>query len=212
MTEAGWLRATNPDGMLLHLRGGASDRKLRLFTAACCRRVADFCNDEGLLSLVEVAERYADGGGPCQPDRAGLERLPVRGRSRLMVTLATTLNPGAAWAGAWQVDAAAWQAVAAAGGDRDAEREAQAALLQELFGNPFKLRPTIDPSWLRWNDGVVPRLARSIYDERRFDDLPILHDALLDAGCDEQALLDHCRSPGPHARGCWVVDLLLDKE
>jgi hypothetical protein len=70
----------------------------------------------------------------------------------------------------------------------------------------------VDPAWLRWNDGTVPRLARSIYEGCRFGDLPILHDALLDAGCGNQDILDHCQAPGPHVRGCWLLDLLLNKE
>jgi hypothetical protein len=85
-------------------------------------------------------------------------------------------------------------------------------LLRCVFGNPFKLRTTIDPAWLRWNDETVPRIARSVYEEHRFGKLPILHDALLDAGCDDQDILDHCQAPGPHVRGCWVLDLLLGKE
>jgi hypothetical protein len=59
---------------------------------------------------------------------------------------------------------------------------------------------------------MVARLARGIYDDRAFDRLPILADALEDAGCHDTAILDHCRQPGPHVRGCWVVDLLLGKE
>jgi hypothetical protein len=58
----------------------------------------------------------------------------------------------------------------------------------------------------------VPRIARGIYEGHRFEDLPILHDALLDAGCDNQDVLDHCKDPGPHVRACWVLDLLLGKE
>jgi FHA domain-containing protein len=85
----------------------------------------------------------------------------------------------------------------------------------------------VDPAWLRWNDATVPRLARSIYANRLylalpgeelydnpawFADLPILHDALLDAGCDDPDILDHCRAPHPHVRGCWALDLLLGQE
>jgi hypothetical protein len=67
----------------------------------------------------------------------------------------------------------------------------------------------VDPVWLIWNDGIVARIAESIDALRRFGDLPILHDALLDAGCDSEAILEHLHSPGPHTRGCWVIDLLL---
>lgn len=84
----------------------------------------------------------------------------------------------------------------------------QADLLRDLFGNPF--RPvTIDPAWLQANDGTVAKLVQVIYEERCFDDLPILADALLDAGCQNEGLLEHCRAPGEHVKGCWAVDALL---
>jgi hypothetical protein len=87
---------------------------------------------------------------------------------------------------------------------------AQVALIRDIFGNPF--RPvTAEPAWLRWHDGTVPRIARGIYDDYRFADMPILHDALLDAGCDDEDVLAHCRTPDGHVRGCWVIDLLLEK-
>src|SRR5262249_45247069 len=102
-------------------------------------------------------------------------------------------------------------AVAAAGDAEgpawEAERRAQARLLHELFGNPF--RPVAaDRSWLTSD---VVGLARAIYDDRAFDRLPSLADALQDAGCDQADVLAHCRGGGPHVRGCWVVDLLLGK-
>jgi hypothetical protein len=72
--------------------------------------------------------------------------------------------------------------------------------------------PAVDPSWLAWNGGTVRNLAQSIYDERAFDRLPVLADALEDAGCADADLLGHLRGPGPHARGCWAVDRILGKE
>ena len=87
----------------------------------------------------------------------------------------------------------------------------ECALLRDIVGNPF--RPvTLDPAWLRWNDGCVPKIAQSIYEERRFGELPILADALEDAGCDNADILAHCRGPEPHVRGCWAVDAILGKE
>jgi len=81
-------------------------------------------------------------------------------------------------------------------------------ILRDIFGNPF--RPiTIDPRWLT---STVIDLARTIYDEKAFDRMPALADALKDAGCDNDEILSHCRNEGPHVRGCWVVDLLLAKE
>jgi hypothetical protein len=70
----------------------------------------------------------------------------------------------------------------------------------------------IDPAWLAWNGGAVRKMAQSIRDERRFADLPILADALEEAGCDDRGILAHCRSGGEHARRCWVVDLLLGND
>jgi hypothetical protein len=78
-----------------------------------------------------------------------------------------------------------------------------------IFGNPFRPVPTLDPAWLT---STVVSLAKGMYDSRDFTAMPILADALQDAGCDSADVLDHCRGPGPHVRGCWVVDLVLGKE
>jgi hypothetical protein len=88
-----------------------------------------------------------------------------------------------------------------------AEQQEATALLRDVLGNPF--RPVIvEPSWRSSN---VVTLARAIYDERAFDRMPILADALEDAGCTNPDILDHCRQPGEHVRGCWLVDLVLGK-
>lgn len=83
-----------------------------------------------------------------------------------------------------------------------------AALLRDIFGNPF--RPVgVSPEW---RTATAITLAGRMYESRDFDSMPILADALQDAGCDDADILDHCRGPGPHVRGCWVVDLVLGKE
>jgi hypothetical protein len=80
--------------------------------------------------------------------------------------------------------------------------------LLDIFGNPF--RPvTFPPSW---RTDIVLTLARQVYESRDFSAMPILADALQDAGCDNDDILNHCRGDGPHMRGCWVVDLVLGKE
>jgi hypothetical protein len=94
---------------------------------------------------------------------------------------------------------------------RREEERIQADFLRDLFGNPFRPPPTPASAVLAWNDRTVVRIARAIYEERAFDRLPILADALLDAGCDDEELIRHCRSEGPHVRGCWAVDLILGK-
>jgi hypothetical protein len=94
---------------------------------------------------------------------------------------------------------------------RAAERKAQTGLLRCIFVNPFRPAPAIAPAWLAWNGGTVRKLAEAIYEDQAFDRLPVLADALEDAGCSDADLLGHLRGPGPHARGCWAVDLLLGK-
>jgi hypothetical protein len=90
------------------------------------------------------------------------------------------------------------------------ELRAQAGLLKDIVGNPFQPGATKTPG-STGSDSTVVKLAQNIYDERAFSRMPILADALEDAGCDNADLLAHCRGPGPHVRGCWVVDLLLGK-
>ena len=86
--------------------------------------------------------------------------------------------------------------------------ETRRRLLTDIYGNWFR-RTRINS---RWRTADVLGLARGIYDERAFDRLPLLADALMDAGCDSEDVLSHCRGEGPHVRGCWVVDLVLGKE
>ena len=93
---------------------------------------------------------------------------------------------------------------------REDPRTYLSATMRDIFGNLF--RPVqVHTSWLVWNDGAIPKMAQSIYDYRAFDRLPLLADALEDAGCDDADILSHCRTPGEHVRGCWVVDLVLGK-
>jgi len=70
----------------------------------------------------------------------------------------------------------------------------------------------VNPDWLAWNGRMIPKLALSVYEEGAFDRLPVVADALQDAGCDNGEILTHLRGPGPHVRGCWCLDLLLGKE
>jgi hypothetical protein len=94
------------------------------------------------------------------------------------------------------------------GSNGDEQFAHQASLLREIFGDPFA-NPFFKPAW-RTLDVLL--LAQGIYDEKAFDRMPILADALQDAGCDSEYILAHCRDTAlPHVRGCWVVDLVLGK-
>jgi hypothetical protein len=233
MTESEWLTSEDPTPMLECLRGKVSDRKLRLFACACVRRVWRFLDLAVSRRAVEVTEQFADGEvsasdredateaayGPVDPN-AGPEQ--------------TGKVQCAALAAFWAITDDAVQAADAAAdavgeavfltGDRNsrtaddacqaehAERAAQCHLVRDVFGlRPGSAPTATDAALLAWDNGAIPALARSIYDDRALDRLPILADALEDAGCADRPILDHCRGPGPHCRGCWVVDLVLGK-
>jgi len=100
------------------------------------------------------------------------------------------------------------------GGHFRADHPKHAQLLRDVVGNPFQQLPPLSPAILTWNEGLVVRLATAIYEEGDFTPgrMGILADALEDAGCDDQGLLNHCRGPGPHAKGCLAVDLVLGRE
>jgi hypothetical protein len=98
----------------------------------------------------------------------------------------------------------------AEGIDPESIAHLHAGLLREVLGNPC-CAVTVEPSWLAWNDGAIRKMAQAIYDARAFDRLPLLADALEEAGCADADILGHCRTSGEHVRGCWVVDLLLGK-
>jgi hypothetical protein len=195
VTEADWLACDDPTPMLEYLRGKASDRKLRLFAVACSHRAWDRLDDLG-RAAVAVAEQYADGlAGP--------------GELRAARLVCRSAGAGAAWyAAASAASVAARNAAlsAQAGMFSPEEGAAQAALLRCLVGNPF--RP-ISTDLSRMPDNAVV-LARTMYESRDFTAMPLLADLLKEAGCPEE-VSEHCRGPGPHVRGCWVVDLLLGK-
>jgi hypothetical protein len=87
------------------------------------------------------------------------------------------------------------------------DKTIQVRLIRCIFGHPF--RPVaFDPNW-RTSDVIA--MARGMYETRDFSAMPILADALQDAGCEDAAVLEHCRGNGPHVRGCWVVDMILEK-
>ncbi len=224
MNEQQWEECRNPDQMLEFLGDKTSERKLRLFACACCRRIWHLLprcvmigeeEREVCRHALVTAESYADG----QAAQDDLARMPPN-------PLAIYSAPAAFMAAAGQpldVGEVIRDAAEAASRDQDdaqdrwyeAEQQAQCRLLRCLFGNPF--RPvSVDPAWLT---SSVLAVAQAAYDQR---DLPagnldpiqlnILADALEDAGCTDSLLLGHLRGHGPHALGCWALDLALGKE
>ncbi len=94
----------------------------------------------------------------------------------------------------------------------DAHLRTQRALLFDCLGNPFRPSPPLSPAVLAWNNGMVRKIAAAIYADRDFEQMPILADALFDAGCEDEALLAHCRESELHVRGCWALDWILEKK
>jgi hypothetical protein len=165
----------------------ASDRRLLLFAVACGRRVWASIGEPG-RRRIEFLERYVEGK---------VTRKELTARGRILQDPWGVASRAAANAISVRRDVAAWEV----------ENQSVAALLRDIFGNPF--RPvTVQPSWLT---GDVVTLAQGFYQERHFEAIPILADALEESGCTNPDILAHCRFGGHHVRGCWVVDMILGK-
>jgi hypothetical protein len=231
VNEIDWLSRANPLAMLAHLEGRVSARKLRLFACACVRRHWSRLPYAWPRQAVETAERYAEG----RARKADLRRSREHGEQAALGapefdafavlaaaactaedpqeaarTACENLRLQAVREAAYEVSAGHDEARATAEAAA-LEQQAQAELVREVFGNPFR-PPQIEPAWVSWGNGAAVALARVIYDNNQFEDMPYLGDALEDAGCADERMLGHCRTPGGHARGCWVLDLLLVKE
>jgi hypothetical protein len=206
MTEAEWSRSRAPKQMILHVREAGSIRKLRLLACAFCRAIWDQLTDQRCRTAVEVAERYADGLATDAERTAVQERVETaRVDDPLRVAVRWTLTDPDPWMVGVAAEVCSYNSRSARPSSQ--LRGIHANLVRDIFGDPF--RPVqLDP---RWRTSTVLTLAEGIYADRAFDRLPILADALMDAGCDNDQLLDHCRGAGPHVRGCWAIDLLLGK-
>jgi hypothetical protein len=215
LTEAEWAASTDPDRMLQVLGARASVRKLRLFAVACCLRLHHLQPDERFRDIIETIGRFADGetsteeiekvrnesgvtigfltgflGDLYQPSRFGEAATPIQLRQVMMRILARVRYLKGT-------------------GEKAAVPQQQCGLLREIFGPDPLLAVSIGPAWLT---PTVVTLARGIYAEKAFDLMPVLGDALEDAGCNDDSILAHCRQAEGHVRGCWVVDLLLGRE
>lgn len=231
MTEADWLACLDPQPMLEFLRGKASDRKLRLFACACCRRIWPLLTDPRSREAVEVAERFAEGTARAADlsavysssydafyaADAEVARFLDAGEPN-RISAAHRIAVHAAWS-AWRTTHAAatatvffdirisgWPAASQAAqlaGWTAPEQPAQAGLLRHLMGNPFQPGP-VAAGW----PATVVQLARNL--DRGQNRAFALHDALLDSG--ESELAAHFSSEEGHPKGCWALDLVLGKQ
>jgi hypothetical protein len=234
MNEADWLAGTDAGPLLTHLGKEARARKLRLFVCACGRRLWHLLSSEWSRQAIIVGERLAD--GEVEEPRA--IKAAERARSAILSAIQARGRRGTAGASsaAWvaasapsidlngtracEVVLAAQRAFEEAAGPRlnrlppigrralrRAGRQNWAGLVREVFGNPFRVA-VLDPSW---RTPTVLSLAERAYEKRDGLAVRILGDALDDAGCDDEALLAHCRADCDHVRGCWAVDRVLAK-
>jgi hypothetical protein len=235
MTEEEWLKCDSSRSLLAYAEMDASRRRIALYHAACCSSfTSDWEDGHPILDAISLVEARADNPVLRAEDRSRvLERSRVsndhlwelvqetRGKLRhrvldaakmavayLLLTAALDDEYGW-WRSLVDIDdrltathhALTW-------GRLEQVCDENIAHLRDIFGNPF--RPVaFSPEW---RTDTVVTLARTMYESREFGAMPILADALQDAGCDNDDILNHCREPGTHVRGCWVVDLVLGKE
>ncbi len=219
MTEADWAASKDPVAMVTFLKrhGGVSERKFRLFSVACCRVIEHRTRRHASRTAVDVAERYADGKAdeaevaaawqavtsltwPAPGDlvRQFFERRYARAAASYVLIRPTS------------PERVVEQALLAQSADaRGADAGLHCNVLRDVVGpHPFHL-VTFEPEW---RTSTVLAIAKGMYETRDFSVMPILADALQDAGCEDENILSHCRGSCPHVRGCWVVDLILGKE
>jgi hypothetical protein len=210
MTEADWLELGDARALSFELEPGkwprVTDRTLRLIGAACCRLVWDHLRDPRSRHIVELVERLADGKATWEDLTdtvlgGGLLDESYSDPGHALLILVRGIGNGR--------DHRISQLLGHL--QRKMVSDSLAWLVRDVIGNPFRTQPAILTEVLAWNDGTVLRLAQGVYEERAFEQLPILADALLDAGCEQEELIGHCRSEGPHVRGCWGVDLILGR-
>jgi hypothetical protein len=223
MTEADWLACDEPWQMVRWIKRAISPRRFRLFVCASCRTSWDELTPAAIQSVVAVLDRAADGlaaeeelHAACTTGRQEAERLwsalegTSGGWSNALHPQLYALNSALDSAFRTPPKPENWQSHR-----RGFRSPLECHLLRDIVGNPF--RPTgLNSGWLPPH---AIDIARAAYEDRALPAgtlspirLLILADALEEAGCTDQAILDHLRGPGPHVRGCWPVDLILSKD
>jgi hypothetical protein len=213
VTEVEWLTATDPHALIRYALPSFSPRQFRLLAAGCVELVEHHTSYAACHHLLELGRASAD-------DVSSTSRLRLARRE-----VEPYAEQSWAWPAHFQYTIHAFYDLAlddpkeaceavlrwvALASDTATEKYDQhlLSLVRDLAGNPF--RPVaFDNAWLTSD---VIALASGAYHDRAFGRLPILADALQDAGCDNDDILTHCRDAnGVHVRGCWVVDLVLGK-
>jgi hypothetical protein len=241
VTEQEWLAATDPQAMLKFVRGKVSNRSLRLFAVACCRLRWEWLEPGVPRQTVEVAERYADGLATVEELAVAQNAFLNAEVDYRSSSWAYGVTCADAWIAACSLcgkageviqDSVSRKAVEearcrsitgkavgrmaklAVRAAKEAAAATETAILRDVLNHSLFLI-NLDKLWLTH---TIEGLAGAAYFDRTMpagtldpDRLAVLADALEDAGCTDATILDHLRGPGPHVRGCFVIDLLLDK-
>jgi hypothetical protein len=226
MTESEWLACTDTQQLYEAAWARLSDRKLRLLVCTIARRLAPGLDSAGQRAL-DRAEAYADGAAPWADlvsavkattrdfDALGALRdhLSEYGRSGdlLAASLVACLANDELLPFPLLGPAEAEDEPLASGHALFQSLRMAVGIVRDMIEYPGR-RTVCDPAWLGWRTGLLRSMAEEIYERRSFDEVPVLADALEEAGCTDPAILDHLRNRGMHNRGCWVLDLLLDRE
>jgi hypothetical protein len=222
-TEEKWLQKNDPVPLDRYLEPRLSDRKKQLFACASIRLFWDRLIDDRSKQLVEMSEAFAEGQVTIvdfltycfkQIDNTDVDEKnpPPEGRKQIKLDEVYAIRRMLGYVPSFSTSFV-MEHLSDIDNSHSSEQTLhyQADLLRDLFGSPFH-QPKLNSDWLTWNNSTVLSVAEKIYSERAFDLMPILADALQEAGCDDQRILSHCREEKVHAKGCWVVDLLLQKE
>lgn len=226
MTEDDWLYGSNPYHLMPKIQGNA--RRMRLFGAAICRRYPEPSDDPRCEQVLDFAEELADGLPPA-PERLSVWFLlmdkyldkPSDHLKACLLVSQVKHNGELLRFGSkpteleeWIVEASRCLVERPMGHPerterhfREMERLEQADIIRELVGNPFQ-PIDFDPAW---RTSTVLEVGKAIYDQKRFEQLPILADALVDAGCDVPAIIEHFHSGMQHVRGCWALDAVVGR-
>jgi hypothetical protein len=212
MTEAEWLGAVEPYAIITSeflYKKWTHPRAPRLLSCADCRLIWDQFTDSRSRNAIEVAGEYADGKVTLKALTAAHRAArtayeEARRPSRwLCSTAAETARPKNVMSALVSV------VMTISGIDETAFHEVVLSMIHDVFHRRLFRPITLNPSWLT---STVSALAMQMYDSRDFSAMPILADALQDSGCGDEDILNHCRGPGPHVRGCFLIDLILAKE
>jgi hypothetical protein len=222
MTESAWLATSNPILLLKYACKHVSVRKLRLFGIACCHRIWDLLPDERSRAAVNLCEHFAD-----HPEAQASLDAAWKLANNVLLDLENDadgketaayavrhaceekINPAICSVSAEMLRLA--NLLSPLKNSSTVQRRWQCNLLREIIGNPFRVS-SIDQALSMQTLGTAIALARSIYSDKSFNCVPLLGDALEDAGCLNPAILAHCHATRAHVRGCWVVDLVLGKQ